>query len=393
MTRSLALLVARLAPITLLVPIALASACGAGSTDAEGDEAAAPEQIGASGEGAALPPASSGDPLPTTDPGAADTDADANGDADATPPAAEVLVGWAAVAGNGVTTTTGGGNAAKITVTNLAQFNAAANNATAAVIEVSGTVTGNMRVGSNKTIYGLPGSKLKGYIALNGSVNVIMRDLVVEGYNCTDTSSCGNGADAITVRQGAHHVWFDHLDVSDGSDGNLDIVSESDFITVSWTRFSYSADRAPNTGHPHRYCNLVGSSPTATNDAGKLRVTFHHNWWTERVDGRMPQVRYGRVHVFNNLTTATANNNSVVAGHDANIRLENSVFIGTKDPHRLNTPSAATVLSATGNSYTNTVSKHEQRNANQVFTPPYPYTLDAVATVEAKVKAGVGPRW
>jgi pectate lyase len=379
----------RIRRATCLTPLVLLLVPACGADEIARDEPAADTvnadpARGEGAEGAAAPETSGATPPPA----ASDHEPPA-----ASPPAAEALVGWAAVAGNGVTTTTGGGAAGKVTVTNLAELNAAANNDTPRVIEVVGTITGNMRVGSNKTIYGAPGAKLKGYVAMNGSVNVIVRDLAVEGYNCTDTSECGDGADAITVRDGSHHIWFDHLDVSDGSDGNLDIVSGSDFVTVSWTRFSYSANRAPNTGHPHRYSNLVGSSPAATGDAGKLRVTFHHDWWTERCDGRMPQVRYGKVHVFNNLTTATGNNNSVVAGHDANIRLENSVFIGVKDPHRLNTPSADTVLSATGNIYQNTISKHEQRNAAAVFTPPYAYTLDAAATVEAKVKAGVGPRW
>jgi pectate lyase len=37
--------------------------------------------------------------------------------------------------------------------------------------------------------------------------------------------------------------WFDHCDISDGSDGNLDITNGSDLVTVSWTQFHYSTKR------------------------------------------------------------------------------------------------------------------------------------------------------
>ncbi|WP_041836703.1 hypothetical protein [Actinosynnema mirum] len=50
---------------------------------------------------------------------------------------------------------------------------------------------------------------------------------------------------------------------------------------------------------------LIGTDNDAT-DVGKLSAAFHHNWFAELVDQRMPRVLYGKGHVCNNCYTATA---------------------------------------------------------------------------------------
>ena len=49
-----------------------------------------------------------------------------------------------------------------------------------------------------------------------------------------------DGQDALNV-DGSTRVWVDHCDISDGQDGNFDIIKAANYITVSWTRFSYSS--------------------------------------------------------------------------------------------------------------------------------------------------------
>ena len=106
-------------------------------------------------------------------------------------------------------------------------------------------------------------------------------------------SGCKKGEDAMPLSDGAHHLWLDHCDISDGSDGNLDITGGADSITISWTKFSYSAPRPSG----HRFCNLIGNDDVMATDAGHLRITFHHDWWAENVSQRMPRVRNGQVQV------------------------------------------------------------------------------------------------
>src|SRR4029079_1460469 len=153
--------------------------------------------------------------------------------------------------------------------------------------------------------------------------------------NCTDSpADCSGGADAVTIGDTSHNVWFDHDDVYDGSDGNLDITSGADFVTISYTKFHYSTRRTdPLAGASgHRFSNRIGSSDTTLTDAGHLNVTFHHDWWADNVDQRMPRTRFGQIHVFNNLYTAVGNSYCTNSGIQTHVRVENNVYNGVNRP-------------------------------------------------------------
>jgi hypothetical protein len=94
------------------------------------------------------------------------------------------LEGFATVNANGVATTTGGGNATPIRVTTFADLMKYAQDNTARVIEVSGTIKTTdgggsaMSVASNKTIVGVDkNAKIHGGIVMSGVSNVIIRNL------------------------------------------------------------------------------------------------------------------------------------------------------------------------------------------------------------------------
>ncbi len=218
------------------------------------------------------------------------------------------LIGFATVNGN----TTGGGNATPTTVKTLAELKAAVADNNPRVIIVSGTIKttdgGNsaLQITSNKTIIGADkNAKIYGGIAMSGVNNVVVRNLSVQGV----WPNIGPG-DAVAVANSAHHIWLDHLSIWDAPDGNLDITKQANYVTVSWCKFWYTSK-----DHPHRLNGLIGAGGgTQPDDWGKLKVTYHHNWFADLVDQRMPRLMYGQAHVFNNYYTATGNSYCVGVG-------------------------------------------------------------------------------
>jgi pectate lyase len=204
--------------------------------------------------------------------------------------------GFASVAGG----TTGGGTnvASAVTVSTMSALQSAASGSNSAIVLVQpGSYSGTLTVGSNKTIIGVaPGVMINGNLRVAGSgiSNVIIRNLAVRGFPCSTYDECRAGADAVYVGNGAHHVWLDHLDVSDGQDGNCDITQGADYVTVSWSRFYYTYNKE------HRFSNLIAGSDDEPASVGKLRITYMNSHWGERVDSRQPRGRFGNVHMLNN---------------------------------------------------------------------------------------------
>ena len=312
-------------------------------------------------------------------------------------------VGFASLNGN----TTGGGSATPQVVTSLSAFNTAAKGTTAAVIFVSGNLgKGTFTIGSNKTIVGCSGTTptIGGHVAVKSSANVIIRNLNIVGFNCRppdpDASAggqCQDGQDAITVEK-SHNIWFDHDAISDGSDGNLDIVHGSDNITVSYTKFFYSSKRAdPNdTGAAgHRFSDLVGGSDSnGSEDSGHLNITWHHNWWAQNVVERQPRIRFGKNHLYNNLWTSSGNNYCIGTGVSANILVQNNAFVGVKTPfNNTSFDDSNSVLHASGNVFSNTSgTAPSDLNGGRVFSPPYSVNIGQGSSTQQFVMDNAGPK-
>ncbi|MFC3114820.1 pectinesterase family protein [Cellvibrio fontiphilus] len=182
-----------------------------------------------------------------------------------------------------------------------------------------------IKVGSNTTIIGLGDNAkiVRGHIRLSSPYdNIIIRNVHFEDafdmfpqWDPTDSGGRWNSAyDNISI-DGATHVWIDHCTFNDGTnldklhppvfaapynlpemkvqhhDGAIDITKNANYVTLSH-----------NYVHDHDKTHLVGSSDSIAVDNGPqfLKLTMHHNLFKD-VTQRLPRVRMGMVHVYNNV--------------------------------------------------------------------------------------------
>lgn len=295
-------------------------------------------------------------------------------------------LGWASQNGG---TTGGAGGEVKV-VTTLGDFQTWAKASGKYIIYVSGTMGANLpgstnpdalskvEVTSDKTIFGLPGATFYGCINIKSAKNVIVRNLKVIGPGSVDV----DGVDPVWVDQSTN-VWIDHMDIADGQDGNLDITNGSNYVTVSYTKFTYTSRSSI-----HQFSNLFGNSDSKTTDRTKLKITVHHSWWADGVKERMPRVRFGQVHIVNNLFTSKQGEYCVRAGVEADILVEANAFLGVKNPIDLYEGNY-TAVTAKDNYFDAAVTGNKLGNKT-AFTPPYTMTKDVATAVEAKVKGTLG---
>ena len=277
--------------------------------------------------------------------------------------------------------TTGGKGKSEVTVDNVSDLKSYAKAGNKIIYVKPGTYMGPVEVGSNVTIYGYQGAIIAqpasgSAMKLSGSKNVIIRNLKFKGAGAHDDDD----EDCLQVNHESKNVWIDHVDIYDGHDGNLDITNASDYVTISWTKFSYTS---ASTGH--QFSNLIGNSKTKTTDRGHLNVTIHHTWWADGVVERMPRVRFGKVHVANNLFDSKNASYCVRAAIEADIRIERNVFIGVQKALDLYTSDGAITAAQMIENYEENVKK-PQAGTGTAFTPPYSMSLTDVST-QAKAYA------
>jgi pectate lyase len=276
--------------------------------------------------------------------------------------------------------TTGGTGGPTVTATTAADFINFVAQPGRYIVQVQGTLNvGNVSVNSDKTVLGLgTNATLVGDLYLFGVSNIVVRNLFI-----TNPTQPGEG-DGITIKNSSHHIWIDHCTFYDCQDGELDITLASDYVTVSWCKFFYTF----NSGHD--FVNLIGADDSNTDDLGKLHVTFHHNWWSTLCIERMPRVRFGRVHSYNNYFNAPGNNYCVRAALESQILIEGDYFDNVKAPwEKFVTTGTTGKVWAVSNEFVNVTSQTDP-GADPVFTPPYSYTLDDAAGIPDIVTNNAG---
>ncbi|SHG02519.1 pectate lyase family protein [Pedobacter caeni] len=292
------------------------------------------------------------------------------------PGSGTAAIGFASVDGK----TTGGLGGQTVTVTSLSALKNAVESSSALIILVSGKITGTgyLNVKSNKTIQGLAGSSMEGVgLMIYGSNNVIVQNMTIR--NVVTYSN-------IIIKEGAHHIWIDHCDLSsdrthgwDYYDGLLDVGKRADYVTLSWNRL-----------HDSHIPMLIGFGDENTDDIGHLRVTVNNNYFYN-VSERQPSTRFGYIHVFNNyLQNGSGYGIGVTMG--ATVRTDNNYFENQAIPIFTEyNAKPGYVSGAETNIYANSKANRIS-TASSTWTPAYEYksVLIAAANVPAVVSAGAG---
>jgi len=277
--------------------------------------------------------------------------------------------------------TTGGQGGDTVTVSNAADFQSYVESTSPYIIEVSGIidldtvgVDGKVEIRSNKTIKGIsPGTTIIGQLGfVDGSSNVI-----IERLNITAPYSSLYEGDGISIKDEITNVFITKCTFYDCADGCLDVTEQSDYVTLSWCKFYYTVPRG------HECVNLIGNDNP--DNLGKLHVTSHHNWYDSECNSRMPMVRYGRVHVYNNYYNCQYNDCCVRARVQSECLVENNYFNRVDEPYY---SESSGKIKASGNILVKCTNYTDHND--DVFTPPYTYSLDSAINVPIIVQIGAG---
>ena len=213
-----------------------------------------------------------------------------------------------------------------------------------------------------------------GIFSLNKE-NVIIRNLAFVGPGSVDAG----GYDLISAT-GAAHCWIDHCSFQDGMDGNFDITNASNFITVSYCSFSYSA-----RSYMHQNTNLVGSNDNETQ--GTLNTTFAFNWWGTGCNQRMPMARVGKIHMLNNYFSCAGNSSAINPRTKTEFLIEGNYFDkGVKNYYRQD---GATAVTWDANNYIAEASSLPASIGSSV-SMPYTYSVTPCADVPTMVQEQAG---
>ena len=252
------------------------------------------------------------------------------------------------------------------------------------VVTVSGLIMGadSVDVKSNKTLLGVgTDAHLQGIeLSMNGSRNIIIRNIAVSHVIA---DGAGTSNDAI-VMTGAMNVWIDHCDLysdrtsgKDYYDGLIEIKNGASFVTVSRCHI-----------HDHFKVSLISSGDEQVGDT-VIRATYHHNYF-HNCGSRLPSIRFGKAHVFNNYYINNADGSGVNSRMGAVVRVEGNHFENSENPICFLDSSKTGTWDVTGgNTFVNCTGM-QPTTSTGMLTPPYPYTLDAVGDVPTAVPAAAG---
>ena len=289
--------------------------------------------------------------------------------------------GWASQNGG----TDGGTGGTTVTVSDATSYISYVESTSTLIIRIDGEIdldtNDPVKPKPNKTIVGIgTNATIIGTHVLNANTeNIIFKNLTLT------TVDQDADRDAISIR-GAKNIWIDHCTFYDCADGMVDLGLGADYVTISWCKFYYTDDFG------HNFVTLVGgNNDDDETDEGRLRVTYHHNWFGAECKGRMPMVRFGKVHIYNNYYNSPDCNMYIGIAWMSEILLENSYFEdGNQSVGKIWYYYESNGKLNESGCIFDGVPQSSGGN-DTVFSPPYSYTLDDTEDVKSIVLSGAGP--
>ncbi len=170
------------------------------------------------------------------------------------------------------------------------------------------------------TIIGQGNVTLKFGFNLKRSWNILIRNIQFQDYY----------DDGINIGEPeTHHIWIDHCTIghpttmpsdSEHPDGGADTKSGASYVTISWCLFRNSWKTS-----------LIGHSDgNGSEDIGKLKVTYFANHFLN-TNSRNPRVRFGEVHVLNNLCEKIGLY-GIASAKEARVVAEGNFYLNTRWP-------------------------------------------------------------
>lgn len=205
-----------------------------------------------------------------------------------------------------------------------------------------------LRVGSNKTLIGIEDKAFFNRIGLviQCQSNIIIRNikftlkdvpatrdgeykiLDTDGVTTLGDPDCiGIQADKSSIPEAQRisaNIWIDHCEFynenisnKDRYDGLIDNKNNTQNLTISWNYF-----------HDHSKAMLSGKG---SSDNYNRTITFHHNYFKNISGSRLPLLRYGQHHYFNNFME-DCQGDGLNLRINTNAYIENNYFKNAKKP-------------------------------------------------------------
>jgi pectate lyase len=295
------------------------------------------------------------------------------------------LVGYATVQDDDGTPylVTGGSLGEEVTATTLEELTVYLESPEPLVVSFSGLFEGvdAIHIASDKTLLGVGDSAhLRGVeLAIESQRNVIIKNVTVSHVVA---EGAGTSNDAIVISD-SKNVWIDHSDLHsdrlngrDFYDGLLEIKNGAAFITVSHTVL-----------HDHYKVSLISSGDEQVGDT-VIRATYHHNFFHDTVS-RLPSIRFGKAHIFNNYFSNNTGGSGVNARMGAVVLVESNYFQNTDDPIGWFEGPQTGYWEMSDNIF-EACSGSQPTTSTGTLDIPYDYALDPVADVPAIVSASAG---